>query len=424
MKNKIFYGWWIVMVTNIICMLGFGTWLYSFGVFFKPMMAEFGWTRAMTSLAASLRSIEGGVAGPVVGWAVDRYGARKVIFSGGLVSGLGFCLMPFVNSLLSFYLIYGVLISIGMSAMLYIPAFVVVAKWFSRKLSRALSVLAVGAGLGGLVFAPISAIIIRHYGWRMAFLMIGVMIWIVVLPLTFVIKEDPQSMGLEPDGDLKKKKEIAPGPGNEILIEDQTKTEQTNDLTLKQALGSSAFWIICLSFFFQNISHSAVFVHAVPALTDAGISVEKAALAIGYLTTVSIIGRLGLGYLGDFMDKRYLFLISFALMGSGMLVLMNARDMVTVYIFIALFGIGFGSTVPLMAAMRAEYFGRAALGKIQGFMSPVTMFAGALGPFTAGYLFDKTGTYRTAFLVMGLVTFLGGVIMLFAKPARFPQPSF
>jgi MFS family permease len=145
MKNKIFYGWWIVIVTNIICMLGFGTWLYSFGVFFKPMMAEFGWTRAMTSLAASLRSIEGGVAGQVVGWAVDRYGARKVIFSGGLVSGLGFCLMPFVNSLLGFYLIYGVLISIGMSAMLYIPAFVVVAKWFSRKLSRALSVLAVGA---------------------------------------------------------------------------------------------------------------------------------------------------------------------------------------------------------------------------------------------------------------------------------------
>jgi MFS family permease len=131
---------------------------------------------------------------------------------------------------------------------------------------------------------------------------------------------------------------------------------------------------------------------------------------------------LGLGYLGDFWDKRYLFLISFAFMGSGMLVLMNARDMVTVYLFIALFGIGFGSTVPLMAAMRAEYFGRSALGKIQGFMSPVTMFAGALGPFWAGYLFDKTGSYRVAFLSIGLVTFWGGVIMLFAKPAGFSGP--
>lgn len=417
MKKKIFYGWWIVLATNIICMLGFGTWLYSFGVFFKPMMVEFGWTRAMTSLAASLRSIEGGVAGPIVGWAVDKYGARRVIFFGGFVSGLGFCLMPFVNSLLGFYLVYGVLISIGMSAMLYIPAFVVIAKWFSRKLSRALSVLSVGAGLGGLVFAPVSALIIQRFGWRIAFLVIGVIIWIVVLPLTMVIRENPQSMGLKPDGDQEEKN--AGTPGNETLQTPRSQTEP--DLTLKQALATSAFWIISLSFFFQNISHSAVFVHAVPALTDAGITVEKAALAIGYLTTVSIIGRLGLGYLGDFIDKRYLFLISFALMGSGMLVLMNANTMTRVYIFITLFGIGFGSTVPIMAAMRAEYFGRAALGKIQGFMTPITMIAGALGPYMAGLVFDKTGTYKPAFLFIGLITFLGGVIMLFARPARFSQ---
>ena len=134
MKQKIFYGWWIVLATNLICLLGFGTWLYSFGVFFKPMMNEFGWTRAMTSGAASLRSIEGGVAGPVVGWAVDKYGSRRVIMFGGFVSGLGFAMMPFVNSLVGFYLAYGIVVSIGMSAMLYLPAFTVIAKWFTRKL--------------------------------------------------------------------------------------------------------------------------------------------------------------------------------------------------------------------------------------------------------------------------------------------------
>ncbi len=139
MKQKIFYGWWIVLATNAICLIGFGTWLYSFGVFFKPMMNEFGWTRAMTSGAASLRSIEGGVAGPVVGWAVDKYGARRVIMFGGFVSGLGFAMMPFVNSLLGFYLAYGIVVSIGMSAMLYLPAFTVIAKWFRRRLSRALA---------------------------------------------------------------------------------------------------------------------------------------------------------------------------------------------------------------------------------------------------------------------------------------------
>ena len=175
MKKKVFYGWWIVLATNLICLLGYGTWLYSFGVFFKPMAAEFGWTRAMTAGAYSLRSIEGGIASPIVGWAVDKYGSRRVIIFGGLVSGLGFAMMPFVNSLLGFYLAYGIVVSIGMSAMLYLPAFTVIAKWFTRKLSRALAVLSLGAGLGGLICAPVAAVVINQFGWRAAFLGMGVL---------------------------------------------------------------------------------------------------------------------------------------------------------------------------------------------------------------------------------------------------------
>jgi len=418
MKKKIFYGWWIVLATNIICMLGFGTWLYSFGVFFKPMMEEFGWTRAMTAGAASLRSIEGGVAGPVVGWAVDKHGSRRVILFGALVSGLGFAMMPFVNSLVGFYVIYGVLVSIGMSAMLYIPAFVAISKWFNRRLSRALSVLAVGAGLGGLIFAPISALIIRHFGWRMAFLTIGITIWLIVLPLSRVVKDSPESMGLRMDGDPPR--DEPQGRTTEPTFGRTARAGKARDLTLKQALSTSAFWLIAAAFFFQNMAHSVIFVHAVPALTDAGISMEQAALSIGYLTAASILGRLGLGYLGDLFDKRYLFVVAYCLMGTGVFVLLSARDMTMVTVFIVLFGVGFGATVPLMAAMRAEYFGRAALGKIQGFMSPVTMLAGATGPLSAGYLFDTTGSYRLAFTLIGSFTFLGGFLMLLARPAREP----
>jgi MFS family permease len=188
------------------------------------------------------------------------------------------------------------------------------------------------------------------------------------------------------------------------------------DYTLKQALASSAFWVIALTFFFSSLSHSVVFVHAIPALTDAGISAELAAFSVGLLTVVSIAGRLSFGYLGDFVDKRYLFLIGYTLQGAGVLILMIAREMTTVYLFVAVFGVGFGSTVPLLASIRADYFGRAALGKIQGFMSPVTMVAGATGPVSAGYLFDTTGSYQTAFLAVGLLTIAGGFIILLAKP--------
>jgi MFS family permease len=418
MKKKIFYGWWIVLATNIICMIGYGTWLYSFGVFFKPMADEFGWTRAMTAGAYSLRSIEGGIASPIVGWAVDKYGSRGVIVVGAIVSGLSFVLMPLIDSLLGFYLIYGIALSTGMSAMLYLPAWTVVAKWFKRRLSLAMALLAVGAGLGGLICAPASAFLIAHFGWRSAFVVLGVVIWIVAIPLAFVVRNSPEEMGLRPDGDApidETPQEIGhtshSEPGDPDLL-------APVEYTLGQALRSSSFWMLALAFFFFGMAHSTVTVHTVPALTDAGIPVQKAAFSIGLLTLVSIIGRLSFGFLGDYITKRYLFMVAYALTGAGLLVLMNAKTMGTVYVFIFLFGVGFGGTVPLMPAIRAEYFGRAALGKIQGFMNPVMMFAGAVGPIFAGHVFDTTGSYRISFMVTGLLTFCASAAVFFARPSR------
>jgi MFS family permease len=418
MRKKIFYGWWIVLATNLICMIGYGTWLYSFGVFFKPMSAEFGWTRAMTAGAYSLRSIEGGIASPIVGWAVDKYGSRGVIMVGAIVSGGAFTLMPLVNSLLGFYLVYGILLSAGMSAMLYLPAWTVIAKWFKRRLSLAMALLAVGAGFGGLICAPASAFLIERFGWRSAFVVLGVVIWIVVLPLSLVVRNSPAEMGLAPDGDPLPEEKPQENDSASGLKGEAPEPATPGDYTLKQALRSSVFWIMALAFFFFGMAHSTVTVHTVPALTDAGIPVGKAAFSIGLLTLVSVIGRLSFGYLGDHVTKRYLFMIAYTLTGLGLLVLMNAKTMGMVYLFIFLFGVGFGGTVPLMPAIRAEYFGLSALGKIQGFMNPVMMFAGAVGPIFAGLVFDATGSYRISFLVTGLLTFCAVIAMFFARPAK------
>jgi len=168
----------------------------------------------------------------------------------------------------------------------------------------------------------------------------------------------------------------------------------------------------------MNFTHSTVFVHIVPYLTDVGISATQAAFAIGFLTTASIGGRLLFGYLGDHMDKRYLLLVDYFLMATGVVILINVRDMKTVYLFIAFFGVGFGGNVPLMPAIRAQYFGRKDLGKIQGFMSPVIMIAGITGPILAGYLFDTTKTYHVAFMVPVILCIFAGILVLFAKPKR------
>lgn len=367
----------------------------------------------MTSLAFSLRSIEGGIASPVVGWAVDKYGARGVITFGAIVSGFGFVAMYLIKSLLSFYLVYGILLSIGMSAMLYLPSNALIAKWFVRRVSLAMSLVAVGAGFGGLIFAPLSAVLIEKIGWRSAFIVLGVFIWVAVIPLTRVLKNSPEEMGLRPDGDPDLKLD---GISSDDEYENGD-SRTSGDYTLKQALVTRTFWILALAFFFRGMIHSTVIVHAIPALTDGGISTAKAAFILGQLTIVSVIGRLSAGYLGDRIDKRYLLMVAFTLQATGVIFLMNAHDTLTLYLFVVVYAVGFGATVPLSPAIRAEYFGRAAFGKIQGIMTPIIMLSSATGPVLAGYMFDVTGTYKLAFLIIAVMTYFGAFTILFAKPA-------
>jgi len=416
---KIFYGWWIAIASSAICMVGYGFWLYTFSVFFKPMSLEFGWTRAMTAGAYSLRTIEGGIASPVVGWAVDKYGSRIVIIIGAIISGLGFAGMYFIQTIIGFYLFYGIILSIGMSAMTYLPAWTVVAKWFSKRLSWAMALVTSGAAVGGFIAAPLSAKLIAVYGWRISFVIIAVIIWVVVIPLALVVRENPAEMGLAMDGaPLAPKPEIS-HEGNEPVTKNDLSAGP--EYTLKEALLSAPFWFLSLSFFFQGMSHSTVTVHLVPALTDAGIDPGKAAWAIGYLTLISLIGRLLFGYLGDIITKRYLFMVSYGMMGAGMLVLTKADNLAMVFLFTFLFGVGFGGGVPLMPAIRAEYFGRKALGKIQGFMNPVMMAAGAVGPIFAGYIFDTTQSYKISFVVTAILTFCAAGAMFFARPSKVKE---
>jgi sugar phosphate permease len=416
MQRRIFYGWWIVFATSLICLLGYGTWLYSFGVFFKPMAAEFGWSRAVIAGAYSLRSVEGGIAGPAVGWAVDRFGSRVVMQGGAVIAGLGFVMMLFVDSILGFYLIYAVWLSIGMSAMLYIPSQAAIAKWFDRRLSFALAILTAGVGLSGLLCAPLLSVLVQHIGWRYAFVAVGIAIWVIVLPVSFLIRNTPEEIGLKRDGAASDVTQQHYSP--ETTKETRGERRPDEGYTLRQALRSPVFWIMACAFGFALMSHAVVTVHTIPALTDAGISAQTAAFAFGMVLFVGIAGKLLIGYLGDVVEIRYLFVAAYSLQAAGILVLMNARGTAMVYLFIALFGVGFGGTVPLMPAIRRKYFGVKAFAKIQGFMTPITMIISALGPIAAGYIFDVSGSYRWGFLLVAMTIFLAALMLFLLRPAK------
>lgn len=380
------------------------------------MAEEFGWSRAIIAGAYSLRSVEGGIAGPLVGWAVDKYGSRMVMQIGAVVSGLGFAMMLFVDSKLEFYLIYAVWLSIGMSAMLYIPSQAVIAKWFDRRLSFALAILTAGVGLSGLLCAPPLSLLVLHIGWRYAFVTVGIAIWVIVLPVSLLIKNTPKELGLSPDGassDLTSKAQLL-----EATQETNGINRSEEGYTLGQALRSPIFWILACAFGFALMSHAAVTVHTIPALTDAGISSQTAAFAFGMVLFIGIVGKLLFGYLGDILEIRYLFVTAYTLQAAGVLALINARDTIMVYLFVVLFGIGFGGTVPLMPAVRRKYFGVKAFAKIQGFMTPITMFISALGPIAAGYVFDISGSYRWGFLLVATTMLFAALLILLLRPAK------
>ena len=373
----------------------------------------------MTSGAYSLRSIQGGIFSPVLGWATDRYGPRIVILFGSFVVGLSFFLMYFVRSLLGFYVVYGVLISLGMSAMLYLPTMTAISNWFIRTSSRALSALTVGAGVGGFVCAPAAALLINKFGWRLSFVVAGIVIWTVALPLALVIRHRPEEMGLRPDGDPLG--EAEPPRGGIIHDGDTHQELPKRDWSLKEALMSRSFWVLTTAFVLSGIAHAVITVHVVPALTDVGITHGQAAFALGFTVLISIVGRLSFGWLGDYIDKRHLLMVTFLLQALGIFILMKAEHMYLVYLFAVLFGVGFGGGVPLDPAVRAEYFGRAAFAKIGGFMAPMYMLAGITGPLLAGHIFDITGTYRVVFAGMAMLQIIAAVVILFSRPSEIPE---
>jgi MFS family permease len=245
--------------------------------------------------------------------------------------------------------------------------------------------------------------------------------------LSFVLKRRPEDVGLRPDGDPPQEALPKSAASSDV---DSTGEETSSvggevDWTLRQVLASRTFWILTAAFFLSSLAHSMVTVHAKNHLEDAvGLSEGWAAfLGIGLWVSLSLIGRLGFGILGDFVDKRYLFMISYSLCGAGVFVLSRADSVLTAVLYTVLFGIGFGGTIPLSAAIRGQYFGRAAFGKVQGFTAPIMMLGGMTGPLLAGFLYDARQSYTLGFTVVAVMQFLAAFTIFFAKPAQLPEQA-
>jgi len=416
-----FYGWRIVAAGFLVNAFGVGTFFYGFSTFFNPLMTEFGWSRTLLSGVFSLSRLEGGIEGPIAGWLTDRFGARKILLFGVMATGVGFILLQTVGSPLGLYVIFG-FTALGFNIGYVHATSAAVAKWFIRKRSLAFSILMTGNGVGGAVFVPVIAWLIVQYDWRVAAIAIGVATLAIPLPLSRIVRSTPEEMNLRPDGEPARAGRRSPdSDGNPGEVPTDYADPEDVSLTVREAIGSRAFWVYVAAMTMRACILSAIVVHQIPHLTDIGIPYQTASNVLGLMVLMSVPGRFVFGWLGDRFEKRKLLFLLCALQGLGVFIFINATTLPLLYLFVVVYGLGYGGVIPLAFALRADLFGRRHYATIAGITTSFAMVGNVVAPVLAGYLYDSTQSYSVAFYVFLVMIVLAGVCFLMVPRAARAQ---
>ena len=417
-KFRIFYGWWIVVATVLCFGLHSGTLFYGFGAFFLPILTEFNATRSSLSVVFSFSRFETGILGPVEGLLIDRFGTRKLMFLAVILGGAGFLLLSRVNSLMMFGAIFVLCVALWMHVAFNMAPMIATANWFIKKRSRAIGIGMAGIGLAGII-VPLLNWFIAQYGWREVFIIIGIAVWGIGIPLSLIMRHKPEQHGYLPDGEAPS----APVGGRMTQVTDvgssAAQTRETHptevDFTPRQALRTSAFWLISISFCLRLVTVSALAVHFIPLLVDMGISLQTAGTMLGSIAAISVIGRIGIGWLGDIFDKRLLTAACLVTIALGLFVLSRAEQLWQVAIFLAIYPIPYGGASVLVRSITGEFFGRKAFGTIYGFIGIALMVGTIVGPLVMGYIYDVTGSYQSALILAALGCVIAIILILFAR---------
>ena len=402
---KVFYGWRMVAAGAGIQFLQAGLLHQAFGAYFAVLADEFGWSKTALSGAAALQPMEAALLGPLLGWFIDRFGSQGMIRIGIVTFGLGFILLSRIESITGFYTAF-VVIALGSSMCGFFPLNVAVIRWFERRRARALSVVGLGLALGGM-FVPVVAWGMQTYGWRATALASGIGAIFIGWPLARVFRGRPEDMGETIDG---LPPSAPPAPGVDLA---------QRDFSLGEALRTRAFWFLSLGHGFALMIVYTISVHAITHMKDSlGYSLAQASLVITVMT-LSQVGGVMLGWaLGDRFDKRRIAAACMLMHCGGLLLLTYATSTTMLLAFAVVHGVGWGLRGPMMQALRADYFGRRAIGMILGVSSMVIVVGQIGGPILAAVLADLTGNYRSGFTILAALVGTGSLFFLFAKPPR------
>jgi len=372
---KIFYGWVVVATGIVVSCVGFGA-MVTLSVFLQPMAADTGWSRTGISIAALINWLSLGVGSFLWGALSDRLGTRKVVLLGGGLLGVGMLAGSQASSLGQFQLVFGVLVGLAAGSF-YAPLTATTTRWFVANRSLAVALVSAGVSLGSTTIAPLARWIITNYDWRTAMLVIGDVVWIVIIPAAFLIREPDAtpSVAVAADG-------VVQGP----------------ELTVGQALRTPQFIAIALTYFACCATHSGPIFHMVTNAIDHGISAMAATTVLSVAGLASLGGKIVCGIIADRVGAKRTLVAGLVIQAVAVSLYVFTRELPSFYAVAIMFGFAYGGVMPLYAILVREYFGARIMGTIFGAVGSVSTLGMALGPWLGGRLYDASGSYFWLFI--------------------------
>jgi MFS family permease len=406
-----FHGWRIVAAAGTIQFMLGALQSQSFGLYIAALAQEMGWSKTALAGAAALQSVEAAIVGPVLGWLLDRVGTRAAVRSGLLIFGAGLLLLSQVQTLPVFYA-SAVMMAIGASLGGYFALSVTLVQWFEVHRARALSVLSLGLAAGGLI-VPLIAMSMQWWGWRTTAAVSGVFVCVAGWLLARTIHSRPEDLGQHVDG-------VAPAVPAAAQAgappADADASAPLPGYTLQEALRTSAFWLLSLGHALALLVVLAVNVHAVTHMTTGlGLSVTQAGWVITVMTMGQLLGVLLGMWIGNRFDKRHVTAWCMVGHAAGLLCLTWSTGPLLLLGFAVFHGMAWGLRGSFMYAMRADYFGRRAIGAIFGVSTAFVALGQVGGPMIAGALADLTGDYRAGFTLIAAMSAAGSLCFLLAR---------
>lgn len=395
---SIFFGWYIVIASIILTGYHSSLFIYGLTAFLTPIASTTAWTYTQISLGSSLRGLEVGLLDPVAGIIIDRWPARRLMIIGTIVFVGGLICISQAPNLGIFYLGF-LIVGLGSAFCHSMVPMTIIARWFRKNLGKASGLLFTGVAIGGL-FVPLIVRAIDTWGWRDVMLFMGLGSLVLGIPLSFVFRSRPEDYGQFPDG--------------KTALTEEAGESGKNDLTLKQAVRTRAFWLIGLVGTFQMVGIHAVTVHTIPHLESLGMDRSVAAVGVTIISLMGLGMRFLYGVLADIFGAKYMYILSNGITTVGLVLLgfLDGNSFAMLVLFGVVYGLGVSGAMPLRIPIIREYFGIRNYGSIFGMLSVFTVLGGITGAPLAGWVYDNSGLYFPIWFVFAGLTSLGTMLLL------------